>query len=256
MVLLQGLVLGKTVMNAIARRGTRPIVVASTSSFQQPSKHTFRARKRPLYDDGVNPYSKAECLSRLGGNCIRNLRTVAGREVQNLEELLKDENWLPVYRFEGIRVGVLLARAKLIQTLASVLFVPYVYYQYLSGSVSLQFFGGVTFFALSATATLLLFSRYFNRMIGVISMNETNDYIRVGYLSFWGSRRNRFVALDDTLPLREANYDLKDTVAKFRQFSTNSFLYLPMSNVELVDEERAALLFGDISCFSLAKKNQ
>lgn len=65
-----------------------------------------------------------------------------------------------VYRFPGIRIGVLLARAKLLQTMASVMLVPYTYWQYLNEAVTLHFLGGVTMLAVVATSMLMLFSRF------------------------------------------------------------------------------------------------
>ncbi|KIH50868.1 hypothetical protein ANCDUO_19050 [Ancylostoma duodenale] len=67
--------------------------------------------------------------------------------------------------------------------------------------------------------------RYLNRLIGVIAMNESNDFVRVGYLTFWGARKNK-----------------------------SSFLYLPTRGVEIVDEKRAEMLFGDLSVFNSSKK--
>lgn len=57
-------------------------------------------------------------------------------------------------------------------------------------------------------------------------MSESNQLVRVGYLSFWGARRNKVLELEDALPLSEANENLNDAVVKFRQFSTLVILFL------------------------------
>ncbi|KHN76433.1 Transmembrane protein [Toxocara canis] len=252
MVLLQGIVFGRALLEALSRRDAQrafvsaPRLMATTS--QQKRAHRKRERRTPH----VNPFLVGECLHRLGGNSIRPFST---RRQPTLREVLKDETWVAVYRFPGIRIGVLLARAKLLQTIASVMLVPYTYWQYLNEVASVHFLGGVTVLATVATSMLILFSRYFNRMIGVISMSESNQFVRIGYLSFWGARRNKVLELGDALPLAEANDNLNDAVVKFRQFSTSSFLYLPISNVEIVDKRRATLLFGDLSIFNRSKKN-
>lgn len=51
-------------------------------------------------------------------------------------------------------------------------------------------------------------------------MTESNKFIRIGYLSFWGSRRNKIMELDDIMPIREANLNCEDAVLKLRQYSS------------------------------------
>lgn len=63
-------------------------------------------------------------------------------------------------------------------------------------------------------------SRFFNGLIGVISMNETNEYIRVGYLSFWGNRCNKYMKLEDVIPLNESSMGIKSKIVQFRQYSS------------------------------------
>ncbi|VDK54648.1 unnamed protein product [Anisakis simplex] len=284
MVLLQGLVFGRILLESLNRRAAAPAArllgsgsttgrqqfsTASGSSSNAPpvpsssacsSTTRFATRKKPERRRThlmmpYNPFTAQECLQRIGGTSIRSIRSLSTNPKQNLQELLKDETWVAVYRFPGIRFGVLLARAKLLQTITSILLIPYTYWQYLNDQASAQFLTGVSVLAILATSMLMLFSRYFNRMIGVIAMSESNQFVRVGYLSFWGGRRNKILELDDALPLSEANENLNDAIVKFRQYSSASYLYLPISKVELLDEERAELLFGDLSVFNRSKKN-
>ncbi|VDK78600.1 unnamed protein product [Cylicostephanus goldi] len=164
-------------------------------------------------------------LQRIGGTSIRRSHAQIEREKKLLEEALPNENWyiphrlttkflnlltmerfialylrIAVYRYPGIRFAVLLARAKLLQTVASVLFLPYSSYQYAFGHVDATFFYSTAFVAVFAPIALAVFSRYLNRLIGVIAMNESNDYVRVGYLTFWGSRKNKYgVVLSNSL---------------------------------------------------------
>lgn len=62
--------------------------------------------------------------------------------------------------------------------------------------------------------------RYFHGLIGVISMNETNEYIRIGYLSFWGSRCNKYMKLDDVIPLNESSTGVSSKIVRFRRYSS------------------------------------
>uniref|UniRef100_A0A9J2PJ82 CDP-diacylglycerol--glycerol-3-phosphate 3-phosphatidyltransferase n=1 Tax=Ascaris lumbricoides TaxID=6252 RepID=A0A9J2PJ82_ASCLU len=190
MVLLQGLVFGRVLMDAIGRRGSQR-ALATTSSLGSYSSQKRPHKRRVRRTEPINPFLTEECLHRIGGSSIRCIST---RHEPTVQEILNDETWVAVYRFPGIRIGVLLARAKLLQTMASVMLVPYTYWQYLNEAVTLHFLGGVTMLAVVATSMLMLFSR-------------------------------------------------------------QSFFYLPTKNVEIVDEERANLLFGDVSIFNRSKKN-
>ncbi|KIH50675.1 hypothetical protein ANCDUO_19243 [Ancylostoma duodenale] len=159
-----------------------------------------------------------------------------------------------VYRYPGIRFAVLLARAKLLQTVASVLYLPYSSYQYAIGHADATFFYSTAALAVLAPVALAVFSRYLNRLIGVIAMNESNDFVRVGYLTFWGARKNKILDIADVLPLTEVSGSKSDSLIKFSWFGGSSFLYLPTRGVEIVDEKRAEMLFGDLSVFNSSKK--
>ncbi|VDK65224.1 unnamed protein product, partial [Onchocerca ochengi] len=95
---------------------------------------------------------------------------------------------------------------------------------------------------------------FFSGLIGVISMNETNEYIRIGYLSFWGSRLNKYMKLEDVIPLNESSTGINSKIVRFRQYSSNEVLNLSLFNAELLDQERATILFGDTSIFSSSVK--
>ncbi|CAB3396743.1 unnamed protein product [Caenorhabditis bovis] len=174
-------------------------------------------------------------------------------EHRELLEALQDEKWYPVYRYPGIRFAVLLARAKLVQTIASVLYLPYSTYQFLHGIIDSQWYYTVATLAFIAPLMLIIFSRYLNRLIGVIAMNETNDFVRVGYLTFWGSRKNMYIDIDDVIAFSEISAK-EDKVVKFMWYGGSKHLYLPIKHAEIVDEERAKLLFGDIGMFDNYKR--
>ncbi|KAK6016354.1 hypothetical protein OSTOST_18164, partial [Ostertagia ostertagi] len=192
-------------------------------------------------------------LNRIGGNCVRRLHTQLERDAKRLQESLNDENWIAVYRYPRIRFAALLARAKLLQTVVTVLYLPYSSYQYLVGHVDATWFYSTAALAFLAPVLLAVFSRYLNRLIGVIAMNESNDYVRIGYLSFWGARRNKYLEIDDVLPLTEVAGSKNDALVKFSWFGGNNFLL----NLTLTKTFNycwtnisAKLLFLDISTYT------
>uniref|UniRef100_A0A914VPI1 Transmembrane protein 186 n=1 Tax=Plectus sambesii TaxID=2011161 RepID=A0A914VPI1_9BILA len=281
MVLVQGLIIGRVWMNAIRNRGqpaeaVRSLSRASTSSWQQEhsghgvSGERRSARRLPAVRNGsptgrLNPYVTPQLLCRLGGTSIRNLSSSASaRESQEapptqteLQELLKNDEWTPVYRYPYIFHCFILARLKLVHTLASCVLVPFFTFGYYEGWATLQDalqMNGVALFGLVA---LYVFSHFTRRLIGVVSVNRTRDFIRVGYLNFWGSRRNRFVPVDDVVPLSEIANDkgLTNIFVRFKQYSDERFfLYLPIHNVEIVDSRLAMLIFGEnLQLFTIGK---
>ncbi|XGW02756.1 hypothetical protein V3C99_014632 [Haemonchus contortus] len=243
-----GILIGKVLLDNAARKTATAQIVRTSAAFA--TYQNVRTRKRTPRATETNPFLKEEVLSRIGGNCIRRNHTHAEREAKLLQESLDNETWVAVFRYPRVRFAALLARAKLVQTIVTVCYLPYSSYEYLVGHVDVTFFYTTATLAVLAPLLLALFSRYLNRLIGVIAMNESNDYVRIGYLSFWGSRRNKYVEIADVLPLTEVAGNKNDALVKFSWFGGNGFLYLPIKNVEIVDEERAKILFGDLSLFN------
>ncbi|CAG9539881.1 unnamed protein product [Cercopithifilaria johnstoni] len=254
MVLLQGLVFGRAVMESLARRGVVPAATTVRLSHRnraQRKSGLYRGCKRT-----TNPYESKELLQRLERCSVRHLSsgTTIVSSSKSLEELLKDEVWIPVYRFRGIHYSVLAMKMKLALTLSSVTLIPYKYWQYLEDAVPINHLASISAFASFTTLAFIFFCRYFNGLIGVISMNETNEYIRVGYLSFWGNRRNKYIKLDDVIPLNESSTGINSKIVRFRRYSSNEVLNLALFNMELLDDERATILFGDTAVFPLSSK--
>lgn len=251
-----GLVFGKAILNAVNKRGapqTAVKIAARTSAIMGGDRGKGIDRRTIGGGEAlrrrVNPFEKNEIRHRLGGTSVRMLHNQTEKEACALKEALENEQWVPVYRFEGIRFGVLLARAKLVQTVASVLYLPYSTMCLLMGTTDKETFMCTLALAVAAPLLLAVFSRYLNRLVGVISMNESNEYARIGYLTFWGSRKNVHVEVADIIPLSE-NSSEKDQVVKLQWYSSgNNFLFLSTRNCEIVDEKRAEILFGDLNIF-------
>uniref|UniRef100_A0A0K0F1Y4 Transmembrane protein 186 n=1 Tax=Strongyloides venezuelensis TaxID=75913 RepID=A0A0K0F1Y4_STRVS len=215
----------------------------------------FRKQNSPQKQ---NPYEKSEILNRIGGTCIRKIHTTSKmnkKEISNLKEMVDDLNFTPIYRFHGIWVGAFLAKAKLIQTIASLFLLPYATYKLYIGTYNFENFMVVSLISILAPILLFAFARFYSRIIGVISMSECNEYIRVGYLSFFGTRQNRYIKVEDVVPLNETTSTTsKHMIVPFYQNSRKDYLYLATKGVEIVDEERASKLFGGLKIFHVDKK--
>ncbi|VDK71558.1 unnamed protein product [Litomosoides sigmodontis] len=250
MVLLQGLIFGRALMESVARRGAAP--AATTVRFSNRN----RAQRKGGFRRTTNSYEGSELIKRMERCSVRHLssRVTPVSSSESLEKLLKDEIWVPVYRFRGIHYSVLAAKIKLALTISSVTLLPYKYWQYLDDAISFNHLASISAFASFTTLAFIVFCRFFNGLIGVISMNESNEYVRVGYLSFWGTRCNKCMKLDDVIPLNESSTGINSKIVRFRQYSSNEILRLPLFNTELLDQERATLLFGDTAVFSSGNK--
>ncbi|KAM3717735.1 CDP-diacylglycerol--glycerol-3-phosphate 3-phosphatidyltransferase [Dirofilaria immitis] len=256
MVLLQGLVFSRVLMESLARKGASP--AASSLHLSRRNRTQRRSMMYHGFKHTKNVYETRELLQRLERCSSRHLtsRTTSAPSSNSLDELLKDEIWIPVYRFRGIHYSVLATKIKLALTISSIALIPYKYYQYLEDAISTNHLISVLAFASFTTLAFIFFCRFFNRLIGVISMNETNEYIRIGYLSFWGKRCNKYMKLDDVIPLNELSTGINREIVRFHQYSSKEVLNLSMFNAELLDQERATILFGDISGFSSSPKKE
>uniref|UniRef100_A0A7E4V749 Transmembrane protein 186 n=1 Tax=Panagrellus redivivus TaxID=6233 RepID=A0A7E4V749_PANRE len=269
MVLVQSLGLGyltgQTLVRHAAMRGTLQasrIRGYMTSAEARSPDAEVSARER-LHQRQVarsvrtgDPFGN-DLLQRAGMGAIRRLSTKASAaeekpfDEKELAEALQGEKWHPVYRFPGIVFCSFIAKAKFVQTVVSVLGVPWLTYAYATGQHSFDLFLTGIGAAFLAPAALIAFSRSFNRMVGIISMNEAGDHIRVGYLSFFGGRRNAHIPVVDIPPLSDScDVTNPPKVIQLSRYSDNSFFYLPTKAVNIMDPERAQLLFGTTECFT------
>ncbi|KAH7662547.1 hypothetical protein AAVH_43491 [Aphelenchoides avenae] len=89
-------------------------------------------------------------------------------------------------------------------------------------------------------------------MIGVIAVNEERTILRIGYLSFWGTRRNRYVEVSDVLPLTDIYTPGVSgaSLLKFEQISDpKKYLFISTRNAEILEPEVAETIFGTTAYF-------
>ena len=133
--------------------------------------------------------------------------------------------------------------------------IPWVIYLYTSGQQPLSFlivgFGA----AILAPLALIGFTKTFNKMVGVISMTESKEFVRIGFLSFYGSRRNMIFPVEDIVPLTDVySPENQEKILKLSKFSDpEDYLYLSAKGVQILDEEKAKLLFGNLKFFKTIK---
>ncbi|KRZ13788.1 WW domain-containing protein [Trichinella zimbabwensis] len=128
-------------------------------------------------------------------------------------------HWLPLYRFKWMPIIASISRIKLAQTVLSVIFVPVAYSAYQEKQISLNQLYVLVFICVFALFMLFVMSGIFRRLIGVVSLDESRNVIRIGHLTFWGARRNVEIPLEDLTPLSEVNFRPGDVYAAIRRYS-------------------------------------
>ncbi|KRX78955.1 WW domain-containing protein [Trichinella sp. T6] len=138
-------------------------------------------------------------------------------------------HWLPLYRFKWMPIIASISRIKIAQTVLSVIFVPVAYLAYQDKQISLNQLYVLVSICVFALFMLCVMSGIFRRLIGVVSLDESRNVIRIGHLTFWGARRNVEIPLEDLTPLSEVNFRPGDFYAAIRRYSDSKFhLYLPL----------------------------
>lgn len=56
-----------------------------------------------------------------------------------------------------------------------------------------------------AVVVLAVFSYFARRVVGVVSLDETGTLMRIGHLSFWGMRRNKYLQVDQVLRFTDSS---------------------------------------------------
>uniref|UniRef100_A0AC34F246 Transmembrane protein 186 n=1 Tax=Panagrolaimus sp. ES5 TaxID=591445 RepID=A0AC34F246_9BILA len=260
-------VIGRRAPTAAASSTARLLSTSQTRNSDAVENARERLQKRYLskkaVEKKVDPFGYGQIRQRIGGYSIRKMSTAQNAPVEKskqsieeeqkeLAEILKDEKWVPIYRFPGIAFSSFISKLKFFQTLGSALVIPWATYNYASGYQTFEFLATVYAAAILAPITLFAFSRSFNRMIGVMAMNEKNEYIRIGYLSFFGTRKNAIIPIDDIMPLSDvvSTMEKYPKILQLKRFSNpNHWFYVPGRGCQIVDKERAKLVFGTLAGF-------
>lgn len=142
------------------------------------------------------------------------------------------------------QVGIL-SRLKLYATLGA-LAIPTIGPAYLE--LSATELGLATGMAVAGSLSLLAVARITTRLVGVISLHDKEELIRVGYLTFWGKRRNAVVPIANVAPfgdyLDPAALGPLTMKADLRRAGATGPLYIPTFGMEVLDRTGFEYVFG------------
>ncbi|XP_072275008.1 transmembrane protein 186 isoform X2 [Pyxicephalus adspersus] len=151
-----------------------------------------------------------------------------------------------IYKFPGIRLCKVLSRLKLLQTTLTVTVLPPLYYYCLQGQVpesTAFYFTGIAVFA---GVMLYSFGYYFQRIIGMIYINQENTTLKVSHLTFWGRRKDIYLPIADVKPMSETGDRKGEVLLQFKRYSRPDVLYFTKRYGQILDEEKFNLIFGEI----------
>ncbi len=156
-----------------------------------------------------------------------------------------DLKFVPIYRFPYIRGARILARLKLYQTGLTVIGIPAISYLYSTGQLGLDSVFAAVGVASFAGVMLYVISGYLRKVVGVISLSDRGDIVRIGRLTFWGNRRNVYTPLTDIVPLTDCESNLNDIYVHIRRYSTDDVLYMSLRYGLIVEQEAFKQVFGN-----------
>jgi uncharacterized membrane protein len=122
----------------------------------------------------------------------------------------KGQNFNIFYRFPYIIIMRALSRLKIYQTATMAVFLPVMKYMEITGQMPNDMFWAFTGMTGFSCAMLFIMSHFFRRLVGLMSLNEAEDTVKVSHLTFWGKRNDLFIPVDEIVPLADLGYELSD----------------------------------------------
>lgn len=157
-------------------------------------------------------------------------------------------DWTPIYRFKSVKWVGFVARMKIWQTALVVTCVPFCYYLVRNGEMDDHVFRLSANLSIFAMLMLYVVTYFTQRVVGVISVSKDGATIRVGYLTFWGFRRDVMIPIDDVIPFSDMGDKPGDVYATIKLYSDPDFtLYLSRKKFTIVDEKVFLKVFGTLN---------
>ncbi|KAM9094156.1 transmembrane protein 186 [Sarcophilus harrisii] len=159
---------------------------------------------------------------------------------------IETEKFQMIYRFPGIRFCGSLSRMKILQTGITLVILPPSCYWYMQDLIpldSLFFTGGIASFAL---VMLYCISHFFQRLVGILYVNEAGTMLRVAHLTFWGRRQDTYCPVANIIPVSETSEHPFDVFLKMHQYDCDQTFYLTLRFGHILDKKRFAQVFGNL----------
>ena len=115
------------------------------------------------------------------------------------------ENFVNIYIFKYITHARAISRFKIYQTFVTVAIIPLSMFSYDNGLATLS----DVYYAISlsgfAMVMLAIMSRYFQRIVGILGINDTGEKIKISHLTFWGRRNDAVYDVAEIVPFTDSS---------------------------------------------------
>lgn len=160
---------------------------------------------------------------------------------------LASHKYTLIYAFPAIRVLRALSRLKLAQTGITGVLLPAIYYLYLQGQASFSVLSYTTGIAAFAVVMLYAISHYIRRVVGMMYLDHTHTTLKVAHLSFWGHRRDMYLAASDVMTLGDTGDSPAEVILRLKRYSCSDTLYFSTRLGRVMDRDGFEKVFGTLS---------
>ena len=159
---------------------------------------------------------------------------------------VSDVEFMNIYTFRYIVHTRVLSRFKIYQTLVTLAAIPPAFLMHENGVLSSA--GMLSFFGIASTATVMLYvmSTFFRHIVGIISINQSEDIVRISHLTFWGRRRDVEFDVADIVPLSDMSVKPNDIYQVIQFYDKQLKFYWFLRHGKNINIQAVQRVFGKI----------
>lgn len=167
---------------------------------------------------------------------------------QTISEHELKNDFIIFYKFPYIVPCILVNRLKVYQTAFTFFLVPMQFYSLHIGTSNIASSIAVLGVCSFASVMLIVMGHYFSRLIGSMYYNERKNLVRISHLSFFGTRKEAFMPIEDLVPLSDLGEKSSDLYVKLRKYSDLDFyLILCLRYGGIVNKKLFEEVFGNFN---------
>uniref|UniRef100_A0A1E1X8C7 Transmembrane protein 186 n=1 Tax=Amblyomma aureolatum TaxID=187763 RepID=A0A1E1X8C7_9ACAR len=161
------------------------------------------------------------------------------------------EEWTTIFRYPHIKALRMLCRVKIYQSIITLAIAPpLLFAEYMEWTPRPM---NAMLLSLTFSATIVLFVTGFiaQRVIGIMYVNKDCTKLRVGHLTFWGSRQDHVYDTADVAQFADTGQMWGSWYVQLHRYSApNDPLLVSLKHGGIVDRERFEKVFGrDVARF-------
>ncbi|XP_078610825.1 transmembrane protein 186-like [Branchiostoma floridae x Branchiostoma japonicum] len=164
----------------------------------------------------------------------------------NLQKNKKDKEYDVVYRFPYMQILAAVSRLKIAQTTLMVFMIPITVTVAVEGDASWATANSVIGLGIFSTIMLYAMSEYLRKFIGVVSINQSGDTVKLSHLNFWGRRVETYVDINNVVPMTETGDKEGELFKKFKLYDSDLTLYYTLRVGHILDKEKLGLILGTL----------